>query len=84
MSAGDHTEFGKFAMRILRAYARRVRHADPADLTELLELESAVQEAIGNAVDGLRDTGYSWTEIGQAAGITRQAAQQRWGASRRG
>ena len=31
------------------------------------------------AVKGLRDFGYSWAEIGSRLGITRQAAQQRWG-----
>jgi hypothetical protein len=33
------------------------------------------------AVKGLRGYGYSWAEIGARLGITRQAAQQRWGAS---
>jgi len=31
------------------------------------------------AVKGLRARGYSWAEIGSRLGITRQAAQQRWG-----
>lgn len=31
------------------------------------------------AVSGLRATGYSWAAIGARLGITRQAAQQRWG-----
>ncbi len=33
----------------------------------------------GQAVTGLRAFGYSWAEIGSRLGITRQAAQQRWG-----
>jgi hypothetical protein len=33
------------------------------------------------AVKGLRACGYSWAEIGSRLGITRQAAQQRCGAS---
>jgi biotin operon repressor len=33
------------------------------------------------AVKGLRGYGYSWAEIGARLGITRQAVQQRWGAS---
>jgi hypothetical protein len=31
------------------------------------------------AVAGLRRVGYSWAEIASRLGITRQAAQQRWG-----
>jgi hypothetical protein len=34
---------------------------------------------MAEAVKGLRDCGYSWAEIGSRLGITRQAAQQRWG-----
>lgn len=78
---GDHTEFAKFVRRILRAYGRRVHHSDPADLTELLAVEAAVQEAITNAVAGLRASGFSWAQIGEAAGISRQAAHKRWASS---
>jgi hypothetical protein len=35
--------------------------------------------AIGQAVTGLRDFGYSWADIGLRLGVSRQAAQQRWG-----
>lgn len=34
-------------------------------------------------VEEARASGYSWTEIGNELGITRQAAQQRYGAPRR-
>ena len=35
--------------------------------------------AISQAVSGLREAGYSWAEIAAWLGVTRQAAQQRWG-----
>ena len=38
-----------------------------------------IDTAIAKAVNGLRARGYSWAEIGSRLGITRQAAQQRWG-----
>lgn len=75
---GDHTEFAKFVRRILRAYGRRVRLSDPDDLVELLAVDAAVQEAITNAVGGLRASGFSWAQIGEAAGVSRQAAHKRW------
>jgi len=41
-----------------------------------------VDAAIGTAVNGLREYGYSWTEIGNRLGISRQAARQRWNGRR--
>ena len=38
-----------------------------------------VVKAIAYAIGGLREFGYSWAEIGSRLGVTRQAAQQRWG-----
>jgi len=43
-------------------------------------LSAEIDTAIAQAVTGLRGSGYSWAEIGSRLGITRQAAQQRWGA----
>jgi biotin operon repressor len=47
----------------------------------MLGLAQEIDTAIAGAVKGLRSCGYSWAEIGARLGITRQAAQQRWGAS---
>jgi len=44
-------------------------------------LATKLDEAIGQAVSGLRKAGYSWVEIAARLGVTRQAAQQRWGRS---
>ena len=43
----------------------------------------SIDAAMAEAVKGLRAHGYSWAEIGYRLGITRQAAQQRWGTSKR-
>ena len=45
----------------------------------MLGLADEIDTAIAEAAKGLRDCGYSWAEIGSRLGITRQAAQQRWG-----
>ena len=42
-------------------------------------LAAEIDDAISQAVKGLRASGYSWAEIGSRLGITRQAARQRWG-----
>ncbi|MDM4720359.1 hypothetical protein QTQ03_12530 [Micromonospora sp. WMMA1363] len=75
----ENDEFAAFARRIIRAHGRRVATGDVEALRDLVALSAVIDEAIGDAVIGLRRFGYSWAEIGQRLGITRQAAQQRWG-----
>ena len=74
----ENDDYGAFARRVLAAYARRVASGDIEALTQLTTLAADLDEAIGQAVTGLREFGYSWAEIGLRLGITRQAAQQRW------
>ena len=75
----ENDEFSAFTRRVLRAYARRVATGDVDALAAMTELSAEVDAAIGQAFSGLRGFGYSWAEIGARLGITRQAAQQRWG-----
>ena len=77
----ENDEYAAFVRRILRAYSRRVGNGDVEALTLMLGLAAEIDTAIAEAVKGLRACGYSWAEIGSRLGITRQAAQQRWGAS---
>jgi hypothetical protein len=70
---------GAFVRRILRAYARRVGDGDVEALGLMLGLAEEIDTGIAEAVKGLRAYSYSWAEIGSRLGITRQAAQQRWG-----
>ena len=76
----ENDDYAAFARRILRAYGRRVATGDIEALTLMTTLAHEIDAAIGSAVTGLRDYGYSWAEIGSRLGVTRQAAQQRWGA----
>ena len=75
----ENGEYAAFARRVLWAYARRVADGDVEALTLMLGLSAEIDAAIAQAVTGLRGFGYSWAEIGSRLGITRQAAQQRWG-----
>ena len=77
--AVENDEYAAFARRVLRAYARRVAEGDVEALTLMLGLSAEIDTAISQAVTGLRAFGYSWAEIGTRLGVTRQAAQQRWG-----
>ena len=75
----ENDDYGAFARRVLAAYARRVASGDVEALAQMTALAADLDTAIGQAVTGLRQAGYSWAEIGLRLGITRQAAQQRWG-----
>ncbi|WP_435151034.1 hypothetical protein [Micromonospora aurantiaca (nom. illeg.)] len=75
----ENDAFAAFARRIIRAHGRRVAAGDVEALRHLVALSANLDEAIGEAVVGLRAFGYSWAEIGTRLGISKQAAQQRWG-----
>jgi hypothetical protein len=75
----ENDEYAAFTRRVLRAYARRIAHGDVEALSLMLGLSAEIDHAVAQAVAGLRAFGYSWAEIGSRLGITRQAAQQRWG-----
>jgi hypothetical protein len=75
----ENDEYGAFIRRIVRAYSRRVADGDVEALALMLHLANELDTAIAEAVKGLHTNGYSWAEISSRLGITRQAAQQRWG-----
>jgi hypothetical protein len=75
----ENDEYAAFLRRAIRAYSRRVVRGDIDALTDMTTLAADLDQAIGDAVTGLRGHGYSWADIGTRLGITRQAAQQRWG-----
>jgi hypothetical protein len=75
----ENDAYAAFAHRILTAYARRIAGGDIESLPLLTDLAADIDTAIGEAVTGLRGFGYSWAEIATRLGVTRQAAQQRWG-----
>jgi len=78
----ENDAYAGFTRRIVRAYARRVASGDVEALADLVDLATQVDAAILEAVTGLRAFGYSWAEIAARLGISRQAAQQRWGGDR--
>lgn len=75
----ENDQYAAFAHRVVRAYARRVGAGDVEALAPMLDLSRSLDQAISTAVLGLREFGYSWAEIANRLGVTRQAAQQRWG-----
>lgn len=69
--------------RMLRAYAARVADSDMPDLADMLDVQAAFDTAVGEAVRSHRARhGTSWAMIGEAAGIARSTACERWGRPR--
>jgi hypothetical protein len=77
----ENAAFDAFVRRILRAYARRVAAGDVEALASLSQLSSEVDAVTRLAVAGLRHSpySYSWSEIADRLGVTKQAAQMRYG-----
>ena len=66
---------------------RQVEGADPLSrlssaMTVKADLDELADSLIGHHVDQARRAGHSWSEIGSAMGVTKQAAQQRHSAER--
>lgn len=77
----DTEEWGTFLERILKATARRVGSGDIEGLAVIARVQHLVDETMQQSVNRLRGEpwSYSWADIGLRLGITRQAAQQRFG-----
>jgi hypothetical protein len=77
----ETAEFDAFARRILRAYAARVAAGDVEALATLVTLTAELDAVVRLAVAGLRTKpySYSWDEIARRLGVSKQAAQQRYG-----
>jgi hypothetical protein len=65
--------------RMVRAYGRRVGDGDPVDLARMVEVKRELDQAILGAVRGQREAGFSWREVAEGLGTTRQAAQITYG-----
>jgi hypothetical protein len=61
--------------------ARRLPGAELAELMAAAAGLAAAEERLARALAGARGAGASWAQVGDALGISRQAAQQRFGAN---
>lgn len=75
----EDAEYGAMLIRMVDAYGRRLAMADAGDLPQLVELATKVDDVLAASVLAMRARGVTWSEIGEAFGITKQAAQKRWG-----
>jgi hypothetical protein len=78
----ENGAYTAFCGRAIRSAGRRIADGDIDALADLVHLATDVDTALITAVTGLREFGYSWAQIADRLGVTRQAAQQRWGGDR--
>ena len=74
-------EVGAMALRVIRALVRRAEAGDTEALEQLQMIEAVAQSATGEALTrmqaGSGQAPYSWAELGDAMGVTRQTAHER-------
>lgn len=75
----ENDDYAAFLRRAVAAHGRWVAAGDVEALGALLALAADIDTAASQGAHGLRAAGYSWAEIAGRLGISRQAAQQRWG-----
>lgn len=74
----ESPDVGAACARMLRGLVDRAREGDTQALEELATLERTAGAALTVAMDlAHREAGYSWTQVADALGTSRQAARQR-------
>jgi DNA invertase Pin-like site-specific DNA recombinase len=71
---------GDFERACRAAFKQLERAAAPDALDALEAVELAAAEVRAALVDRLRSEGYSWADVGEVFGVSRQAVYQRFGA----
>ena len=64
-----------------RLSAAMLRHAaedDPEAFAQVVKVLDGARDALAEVANDLRADGYSWAALGDALGVTRSAAQQRF------
>lgn len=79
----ENDDYARFTRRILAAHGRRIGSGDIEGLTELSRLATEIDAITTDAVAGLRAAGFSWADIADRLGTSRQAAHQRYSGGRR-
>jgi hypothetical protein len=75
----ENDQYAAFVRRLIAAYSRRVAAGDIDAITAMTSIAAELDDATAEAMTGLRAAGFSWADIAARLGVTRQAAQQRWG-----
>lgn len=75
-------ELGGMIRRCIRALVERADEGDALAAEELFALRPFLRDQERSAASAMLRAGYSWAEIGRAAGVSKQAAYERYGGKR--
>lgn len=77
----ETVDMERFVRRVLRSITRRAVEGDMEAVEALSRLEVGVRAELRLSVAALRAEpwSYSWTDVAEALGVSKQAAQQRFG-----
>lgn len=75
----DNNEYFRMLSRMVKAAGERVGKGDGEDLLHFRQLQIYIDNAMFNAVCGLRRQGHSYGYIARTLGVSRQYVQKRWG-----
>lgn len=70
----EDSAYFKMLERMIRAGGKRAGRADEIELKTFYLLKNKIEEETKKAVQSQMDQGKSWSDIGEALGISRQAA----------
>lgn len=80
MSTQRITELGIALRKVVSEFAKDENLAGAlTQLEDMREIIEAAEAEIKHTVSFARQCGYSWAQIGAALGVSKQAAQQRYG-----
>ena len=64
--------------RLIRTLGKRIAEEDAPDLVLLQAVKAELDAAFRTAIEGIRQSGFSDRDIGEALGKKRQAIQKKW------
>lgn len=80
MATVETQDYVSMMRRMVRGLDRRLSDGDPADVASAVQLQAMLDHQIRVSVQAMRERhGFSWQQIADELGTTRQAAQKRWG-----
>lgn len=74
-------EYVGMLRRMIRGLGRRMaEHSNPSDLADAVALQRELDVVIRQSVHAMRsEHGYTWQQLADELGVSKQAAQQRYG-----
>lgn len=74
-----------FCRAMISALGDKIAAGDPEDLAPLAELRDLIDDTMADVIVSMKaNSACSWADIGEALGITRQTAHERFGRRRAG